>query len=248
MKNEISLSSVIVGAFLLGTVLLAGFYFLPWQKINWGKLTLSPAKTVTVTGEAQTKQKNQVATFTAGVSTVNDSKETAIAEVNQKIETIIKASKDFGIKTEDIKTQNLNVYQREETYYEEGRQKSRPGQWNVNNSLEIKLREADRASSFADLLAKSGATNVWGPNFSLDEDERGENSLFEEAFKNAKEKAEIIARANGGKLGKVVSVNEGFRTVPVFRALEGAGGGGMPVEPGSSTISKTLTVVFELID
>lgn len=205
-----------------------------------------PGRTVTVVGEAEKQQKNQIATFTAGVSVVNDSKDAAVAEVNQKIEAIIAAVKDFGIKAEDIKTQNLNIYQREETYYEEGRQKTRPGQWSVSNTIEIKLRDVERASALADLLTKSGATNVWGPNFTFEESENGEDSLLSEAIKNAQEKAEIVARASGGKLGKILSVTEGYQQIPVvYRALEG-GGGGAPVEPGSTTIKKVVTVVFEL--
>lgn len=245
MENRSTNLLVIFGILLLGVIFFAGFYFIPWQKINWGKLQLSSPKTVTVVGEAQTREKSQIAIFTAGVSVINDDKEAAVFEVNQKTEGLIKTVKDFGIKSEDIKTQNLNVYQREETYYEEGRQKTRPGQWSVSNSIEIKLRDVDRASNLADLLAKSGATNVWGPNFSLDETGIGQNFLFEEAVKNAREKAQIVATASGSKLGKIISISEGYQPVSVFRALEG-GGGGAPVEPGSSTVKKVVTVVFEL--
>lgn len=239
---------IFLGILFLTAICLLLAFFLPWQKINWGKISLSPAETVTVIGTAKQEQKSQIAIFSAGVNVVKDNKQEAIDEVNQKINALTSAVKDFGIKEADIKTQNLNVYQREETYYEEGRQKSRPGQWNVSNTIEIKLRDVDKASELADLLTRSGATNVYGPNFSVDQPEEADNTLLEAAVKNAREKAEVIARSSNKKLGKILSITEGAQAGQVFPALkmEGAGGGGAGLEPGSETLQKSVTVTFEL--
>lgn len=229
-------------------LLLAGVFFIPWQKVDWGKIQLQPTQTITVIGQAKSQVKTQIATFTAGVNAVNDDKNTAINEVNQKIQTIIDAVKTFGISSDDIKTQNLNVYQSEERYYEEGSKKSRPGQWRVSNSIRITLRQIDRASELADLLSRSGATNVSGPELRVDETQPADKPLLEEAIRNAREKAEIMANTSGRQLGKIISLTEGTTTVPIYRGFEGLGfgGGGAPVEPGTSTIRKTVTIVFEL--
>ncbi|MFZ5845430.1 MAG: SIMPL domain-containing protein [Patescibacteria group bacterium] len=238
---------LLLSSFLVVIVLLAGSYFLPWKNITWGKLQLLPADTVTVIGEAKSQQRSQVARFTAGVSAVNDDKQAAINEVNRKVEAIIAAVKEFGIKSEDIKTQSLNVFQRQETYYEEGRQKSRPGQWDVGNSIEVTLRDVDRASALASVLTRSGATNIYGPNFSLEDTTEAQNALIDEAMKNARQKAELIAQAAGRKIRRVVSAAEGGVSAqpPVVLRMEGGGGGG-GVEPGTGTVHKTVTVVFEL--
>jgi len=235
--KKIILAVVVVGL---------GIYFVP--KMDWGKVRWLPAETVTVTGEAKSQQKNQIASFTAGVDAVNDSKDNAVKEVNTKMEALVKAAKDFGIEANDIKTQSLSYYQNEETYYDNGVQKSRKGQWRVNNSIEITLREIDKAGKLADMLASSGATNVYGPNFRFDDTTGFENSLFDQAIKNARTKAEIIALSSGRKLGKIISVNEGASgssILPMYSA-KGEGGGGAPVEVGSGTVSQSVTVVFEL--
>lgn len=237
---------IIFAALTLGAILLIGAYFIPWRHIDWGTFQIAPAKTITVTGEAESKEKTQVAAFTAGVDAIHDDKDTAVKEVNRKIKDIIESVKSFGIKDEDIQTQNLSVYRTEETYYDEGRQKQRPGQWRVNNSINITLRDVDRASALADLLAESGATNVYGPNFSMEDTKEAEKSLLEGAIANAREKAEVIAKSTGGKSGKIISVSEGSQPVGIYRPFEGAGGGGAPVEPGSVTVTKFVTVVFEL--
>jgi len=224
-----------------------GIYFVP--KMDWGKIKWQAAETVTVSGEAKQTQKNQIATFTAGVDAVNDSKENAVKDVNTKMEALIKAAKDFGINQNDIKTQSLSYYQNEEMYYDNGVQKSRKGQWRVSNSIEITLREIDKASAMADMLASSGANNVYGPNFQFDDTTEFENALFEQAIKNAKIKAENIAKSSGRSLGKVISVNEGVgggNIYPMYASKMAEGGGGAPIEVGSGTVSKSVTVVFEL--
>jgi len=242
MKNYLPAIFIVFG-------LLAGAYFIPWQNINWGKIEMMPASSITVIGEAKTIQKNQIAQYTAGVSTVNDDKQTAINEVNNKTAALIGAVKNFGVAEEDIKTANLSVYQSEESYWEDGRQKSRKGQWRVSNSITIKLREVDEASALTDVLSQSGATNIYGPNFQMEDTEGAEIGLLGEAIKNAKEKAEKIAAESGKKLGEVISVNEGGSTsypMPMIAYSERGGGGGAPVEPGSGTIYKSVTVIFEL--
>ena len=237
-----------LGFLLAGLVLTSVSLVVPWSAVDWGSFALKPARTVTVVGEARSKKKSEVASFSAGVNAINDSKEKAIAEVNEKVAAIIASVKEFGIKAEDIKTQNLNIYQNQETYYEEGRQKQRPGQWSVGNSIEIKLRDVDRASSLADLLGKSGANNVYGPNFSLDDDPAAADALFSDALENARTKAGNVAKASGKKLGSILSIIEGVSSsgsIPMYR-MEAGGGGGAGLEPGSGTISKSVTVVFEL--
>lgn len=236
--------------FLTIALVLLAVYVLPLNKISWGKVAWMPGETVTVIGEAKSVEKNQIASYSAGVESVNDKKEVAVAEVNTKVESLIKAAKEFGIKAEDIKTQNLSVYQGEEMYYDNGVQKSRKGQWRVNNSVEITLRNIDQAAKLADLLTNSGATNVYGPNFRMDDTNLVETTLFDGAMKNALEKAEAVAKSSGRKVGKVLTVTEGGATGVIgpmlYSAKDGMGGGGAQVEPGSSTVYKSVIVVYEL--
>lgn len=235
----------IIGTLVLVLILV---WVVPWNRVNWGKITWQPSEVVTVTGEAKSQEKNQIASYTAGVESVNDNKEEAVKEVNTKIEALIKALKEFGIKDADIKTQNMSIYQDEQSYYDNGVSKSRKGQWRVNNSVTITLREIDKANALTDLVTKSGANNVWGPNFSMDDTNKIEKSLYDMAIKDAREKAESIAKASGRTLGKVLSVTDGGASsnYPMYALKDGAGGGGAVTEPGSTTVYKNMTVVFEL--
>jgi len=240
------------GVMFLGcvTVLLAILYFFPWTYITWGKVIMIPERMVTVTGYAESKEKNQIANFSAGVSAVKDSKDVAVKEVNDKISAITEAVKEFGVDVSDIQTQSMSIYQRQESYYENGTQKSRPGQWDVNNTIAVTLRDVNRASAMAGLLTKSGATNVSGPNFQLDTSKKVTDALVADAIADAQIKAEAMAKASGTSLDKVISVTEGGSSNvinPMFAGAAGmGGGGGAPVEPGSTNVNKTVTVVWSL--
>jgi uncharacterized protein len=238
--------SAAINGVTVAIVFIAGAFFLPWENVRWGKVENTIPETTTVTGTAETQEKSQIASFTAGATAVKDDKQEAVNEVNSKVEALVASIKNFGIPDKDIKTQNLSIYQDQETYHEDGRQKTRPGQWRVSNSVNITLRDVDKASDLAKLLATGGATNVYGPNFSLDDTSQAEQDLLEQAIENAKQKAEIIATTSGRKLGKVVNVTEGYQPANVFSAYADMGGGGGGIEPGTGTVSKTVTITFEL--
>ena len=236
MKKNESIVGAVVIVFLL-------FFLLPLRNINWGKINIGQDNGITVTGEARTKIKNQIASFTAGININKANKDEAVKEVNDKMAKLIEEVKAFGIKGEDIKTQGVSINESE-------RYETKQKEWYVGNTIEIVLRDVDKAGELTDLLSKSGANNVYGPNLMLDESNEAEKALYDEAMRDAKEKAEAIAKTAGRKLGKVISVMDGGSITDNIRpwllsAKEGMGGGAN-IETGSSTVSKSMTVVFEM--
>ena len=239
---------ILLALVLFPVVLIGLAYVLPLRDIDWGSVSLKPASTVTVSGFASEQQNNQIAEFSAGVNAVSNDKQAAIDEVNTKTDALIQAVKEFGVSEQDIKTQNLSVNQEEKLVYEEGSQVYRPGQWRANNTISVKLKEIDKASDLYKILTDSGATNVYGPNYGLDSQTENEDALLKAAIEDARKKAEAVAVGSGKKLGDILSVAEGGAqsVFPLMSARMEGGGGGAPVMPGSSEVSKTVTVSFEL--
>lgn len=216
-------------------------------------LTFTQQATITVTGEAKTDQTPQVARFSASVSVFNADKQTAVNEVNTKMEQLVKDIKIFGIDPKDIQTQSVSVNEisnEQEMMIYPPRPKQANG-WQASNSVTLILRNIDKASGLTNLLQSSGATDVSGPSFSLDDTAKIQTDLLAEAIADAKVKAEKAAVAGGRKLGKMITVSEGYsyNPSPLFQS----GGAKMdraaadaPVEPGTERVSQTATVVFEL--
>ena len=56
-------------------VVVAALFILPWNRIDWGRMSFGQDRVVTVVGEARSQEKNEVVSFSAGVSAVNDEKD-----------------------------------------------------------------------------------------------------------------------------------------------------------------------------
>lgn len=241
-----------------GLLVLTALYFFPWGDITWGKIVMKNEGVVTVSGYAESNEKNQIAEFSAGVTAINDKKEVAVNEVNTKMTSLINAVKAFGVAEADIETQQVNVYQMQEPVERVGLMmpaidggKVKLGQWSASNSILITLREVEKAGKLTDILNNSGANNVYGPNFRLDTSKKAGDELLGLAVADAKIKAEQMAAASGAKLGRVVSIVEGGQSsvYPVMMRAELAKTDisvPAPVEVGSTKISKTVTVVWSL--
>ena len=230
------------------------FFLVAWvllsvaDRVGLGLTSVFSKRTITVTGSAAKQQTNELASFNATVSNKNADKIAAVTEVTQKSEKLIADLKQFGVADKDLKTQSLNIYRDQVPFYVDGGQQFRDGDWNASISVDITLRDLSKSSDLTDLLAKSDASNIYGPSYSLTEGESDKTALLKAAFESAKAKADSLANGMGMKVGKVESVMEGsdygLPIYPLRDAGMGAGGGGM--EPGSSGVSTTLTVTFEL--
>jgi uncharacterized protein YggE len=244
-------------AFITAAVVLTALAT-QWVNIDWGKLELANLATVTVTGQADGQQLNQLATFRATVAANDNDREVATQTVNEQMSELIEQLKDFGIDEEDLKTENISVYEYNQPeralIYPPQPPVEEPARWQASNTLVVTLRDIDQSSQLATLLTESGATNVSGPNFTVDDTTDLEQQLLEEAMTNARNKARKLLSGSSQKLGKVVSVAEGGTSAPMpyfargGAALEADSSTFVPTEPGSQTLYKSITVTFEIVD
>lgn len=90
------------------------------------------------------------------------------------------------------------------------------GSYVVNNQLEVTVRDVSKLGTVLSVATASGANNIWGIGFDIDD----KRPLIEKAralaFENAKADAERIAALSGLKLSKLV------------RVVDGVTGGAMP--------------------
>ena len=181
---------------------------------------------------------------------------------------LIAALKDYGLAAENLKIDSINVYQQDE--YEGGDNPEMmraiypppntvKGDWRANLNLNIKVRPTDNESlslksqEVLDILNNSEANYVYGPNYSLDESNVNQAELLNQAVSYARAKAEAIAKANGQKVKRILSLNEdsGY-PYPVYdmamgrSADDGVAIEALELEPGTNSVEKTVTVTFEL--
>ncbi|EKD99931.1 MAG: hypothetical protein ACD_22C00132G0002 [uncultured bacterium] len=213
---------------------------------SMGLVSLGKTRTITVKGTASSKIDNQVATFNVGVNVTKAVKTTAVKEMNDRMDNIISSVKNFGILEEDIKTTYISVYQ--QSNWDPTSQKSTLGDWIASSNIDIKLRDTSKADELSALLSSLETDNVYGPNFAVEDENVNDAEILAKAVANATEKAMVIAKANGKNLGSILSITEGYNAYDSnMYYSEGLGGGGAEsMVPGTTDISKTVTVTFSL--
>lgn len=180
-----------------------------------------------------------------GVGTVQEAQAT-IDTVNNAV---ISAVKQLGINKENVKTTNYSI---NPNYTYEGG-KDRINGYNGNATITVKTGKTELVPKIIEVATAAGANQVQGARFSVEKPEMYRAKARNEAIANAKAQAKQLAADLGIKLGKVTNIVESTGTgggpIPpdmMRSSAMGLGGGGGPaIEPGTQTISSTVTLFFE---
>lgn len=252
---------------VIGIFAIMGVLFV-LERLGWLNFGQAWDSSITVTGRAKNTNNNQIAEFSAGIETIAEDKDSAVNQANEIMNQLIAALKDYGIAAENLKIDNINVYQQDEYEGSDNPEMMRAiypppntvkGDWRANLNLNIKIRPTENESlslksqEVLEILNNSAANYVYGPNYSLDESNIDQAELLNQAVSDARAKAEAIAKANGQKVKRILSLNEdsGY-PYPVYDMAMGksvdssVGIETLELEPGTSSIEKTVTVTFEL--
>lgn len=199
-----------------------------------------------VVGEGKVDVVPDTIYVTAGIQVNNvvtaEAVKTRIDEVNNKI---IEAVKTLGVPKENIKTSNYNIFP---DYSFTPQDKNKISGYQGNATVEIKVKDTKLATQVVDEATKAGANQIQGTRFVVDDPQVFRDQARDKAIANAKEQAEKLSKTLGIRLGKIVNIVEssGGAAVPLYDTKAALGrGSGPEFEPGTQTISSTVTLYFE---
>ena len=210
--------------------------------------------TVSATGEVYTKPDLALTTF----SVVTEAKtvEDAMKENTEKMNEVIESVKSEGVESKDLKTTTFSIrpryewYENEKSlYYPEG-ERVLVG-YEIQQSLQVKIREMDNIGSILEGATSKGANEVGNLQFTVEDEDRAKEEARNDAIKEAKEKAQSIASQLGVKLIKIISFNEGSSS-PRYYGIESAMGVGdssvsVPqIETGENKITVSVSITYEI--
>lgn len=207
-----------------------------------------------VVGEGKVEVVPDTASIEVGIAVGNaltvEETQKRINAINNAIVTVLK---DLGIDKSQIRTSNYSVFPNYGYDVQTGSQQGITG-YNGNVSLSIKVKDVNLVSQVIEMSTKAGANQVFGTSFSVEDPGRYREEARTKAIQNAREQAEKIARTLGIRLGRVVNIVESSppQIPPLFGervAFDTGFGGGIPpkpdMEPGTQTITSTVTLYFE---
>lgn len=260
MNNEKAKSFLLYAA-VLG-VLAVSYAAVSYVKTYSRSIEPGAYRSFSVTSEGKVVAVPDVAEFTFAVITQGGKDLSKLQQENtERVNRAIGFVKSQGVLAKDIKTQGYNVEPRYQSVYCKPVDRiCQPPEivgYAITQTASVKVRDFSKIGELLAGAVSAGANSVSQLSFVIDSRTALENQAREEAMTKAREKAESIARAGGFKLGKLISVNEGwgFPVPAPYARYEafGKGGGGISamapapsIEPGSQEIVVNVTMVFEI--
>lgn len=202
-----------------------------------------------VSATGKTSRVPDIANFSTGVVTRAADANTAMRDNANQMDKVIKALRAAGIPERDIQTSGINL--NPDYNYRENQTPQITG-YSANNTLNVKVRDLSKLGKIMDILVASGANQLNGPNFSIDDEAGATNDARKSALKEAQARAEMYAQTLGLRVRRIVSIDEqssgGFYPRPMAVRAQAAdmAGKATQVMPGESEIAVTLNVQFEL--
>jgi len=121
------------------------------------------------------------------------------------------------------------------------------GFYRASNTVEVTIRDLNRAGEVLGAAAASGANQMYGIAFEIEDPSRLEAQAREKALANARQRATDLAKLAGVRLGNPISIVEVGGTMPVpGPVMMRAEAAQVPVERGELTVTSNVQVVFEL--
>lgn len=171
--------------------------------------------TINVEGKGEVAAVPDIVTFSFTVTKTASTVVEAQKQATEQANAALKAVRDGGVADKDIQTTSYNINPHYE--YQSGICVSvgncRPGKsvltgYDVSQSIEVKVRDLDKAGALFASIGTLGVENVNGLNFSVDKPEAVQAEARGKAIENAKAKADQLADQLGVTLVRVISFSE----------------------------------------
>ena len=191
-----------------------------------------------------------VADVGAGVTTQAQTAVAAMQANARAMTAVVDRIKALGIAERDIQTSGINLSPNYD-YDQQSRKQVFRG-YQVSNRVQVTLRDIERVGPVLDALVAAGATDLSGPNWSIDDPTKARSQARERAMKSARERALEYAKYAGFGDVRLLQISESVpfdRPVPMMRtmAMEAAPAPVTPVQPGQVETSVSITVTYELV-
>jgi hypothetical protein len=255
-KPKIYLGSAIVLAvflFVVGYLCYVGAYSKSIQPGSY--------RSFSVSGEGKITTIPDIAQFTFSVITEGGKDIASLQKDNtDKTNKAIDFVKIQGVETKDIKTTNYNLSPKYQ-YYNCDRLSSitpcPPAEivgYTITQTISVKIRDFAKIGDIMSGVVNSGANSVSSLSFGIDDQTAVENQAREKAIAKAREQANLVAKAGGFKVGRLISIEEGYTP---YYSTKGLGGGisydsvAVPeaapvIEAGSQEITVSVTLRYEI--
>lgn len=202
---------------------------------------------LSVSARGESSRAPDIATASAGVVTQAADANAAMRENAAQMTRVLAAIRAAGVAERDIQTTGINIHP---TYRHVDNEEPRISGYSASNTVNLKVRDIAKLGEVLDALVASGANNVSGPSFGIDQPDAVYDEARRKALDQARARADMYAKALDLRVRRIVSISEGGgmqqpRPMFAMRAMA-MDAESTPVAAGENTLEANLEVVFEL--
>ncbi len=212
-----------------------------------------PRRTLAVTGTAEVSVKPDICYISFGVETFHKKSAREAYRSNAEVMTALSAAVlAAGIESKDVQTSGFSVTP--QYHYENGNQRRLFDGYRVYHSLDVKVRDLNKASAVLDAGMDAGATQVNNVTFAVENPKKYTADARVEAVKAAQDKAQSMASLTGVKLGKPISISENepggwgqyYAQSNVAMDRSAAGEESPGLQPGEFRLTRSVYITYEI--
>lgn len=190
-----------------------------------------------------------IATVSAGVTTQAQTAVEAMRTNAQAMTEVVERIKQLGVAERDIQTSGINLGAQYD--YDQANRRQVFRGYQASNRVSVTLRDIQRTGEVLDALVAAGATDLGGPEWSIDDDTAARAQARSAAMERARAQALEYARLAGYSDIRLLEINETVapsRPMPMVQqmARAEAADASTPVQPGMVEAGVIVTVKYEL--
>ena len=206
---------------------------------------------VTVSAYAEASRPPDIATLSTGVVSLAADANGAISRNAEQMARVVAAIKHAGIADKDVQTSGVSL--NPDYQYLSNRPPRIKGYY-ASNTVNVKVRDIGRLGAILDALVATGANQIQGPSFDIEDKDAVLDEARALALDKARARADGYAKRLGLRVLRVISIDEsGGRSAPlpvharaVMMEQASAGNASAPIAAGENVLGLGLDVVYEL--
>ena len=207
-----------------------------------------PARTITVTGDADVASKPDQARLSAGVVTQAETAAAALTANSAAMNRVFAALRMAGIPENRMQTSNFSVQPQYAPFRPENPEPQRIIGYQVSNNVTVTVDDLTKLGPTLDALVRSGANQLGGIQFMIADPKPLAERARTLAVGDAAAKARTLATAAGVTLGPLMSIQESTNTrpIPVFAMARAVAQEATPIAEGEERVSVNVTMVYAI--
>lgn len=211
-----------------------------------------PPRTISVSGEGQAAAAPDLAIVAGGTQVQARTAKEAMDGNSRAMRQVQEALREAGVAERDISTSALSL--RPTIEYQPNTNRPRVVGYTAGHQLQVHVRDLAKLGDVLDRMVSAGANQVDGLQLTVSDWSKKVDEARAAAIADARRKAEVLAKAAGARLGRVISISEqgggALAPPPMLRrgAPMAAAAEPVPVASGDQMFRVDVSVSWELID